>query len=75
VNTWVRDPQGREHVGDTLVMTLTPAAPSVLKGEAYDQRRKDTYSMTMSFDAEGMKTNGCVVFGLLCKTAEWTRVQ
>jgi uncharacterized protein (DUF2147 family) len=75
INTWVRDPQGSEKVGDTLVLTLVPASPSVLKGKAYDQRRQMTYSMTMTFDPEGMKTHGCVVFGLVCKTAEWTRGQ
>jgi uncharacterized protein (DUF2147 family) len=73
VNTWVRDPQGSEMVGDTLVLTLTPASPSVLKGRAYDQRRQMTYSMTITFDPAGMTTHGCVVFGLLCKTAEWAR--
>jgi uncharacterized protein (DUF2147 family) len=73
VNTWVRDPQGNEKVGDTLVLTLTPASPSVMQGKAYDQRRQMTYSMTMTFDPVGMTTHGCIVFGLLCKTAEWAR--
>ncbi|WP_158931621.1 DUF2147 domain-containing protein [Acidisphaera sp. S103] len=75
VNTWVRDPKGNEKLGDTLVMTLKPNTPSDLSGRAYDKRRDMSYSMHISLGPSGMETRGCVLFGVLCKTAEWTRVQ
>lgn len=75
VNTWVRDPDGREKVGDVLDMTLVPDAGAVLKGKAHDRRRDMTLSVTLSFDGEGMETRGCVFFGLLCKSAGWHRVR
>ncbi len=73
VNTWVRDPEGREKVGDVLDMTLTPASGSELKGKAHDRRRDMTLSVTLSFTGDQMRTRGCVFFGLLCKSATWHR--
>jgi uncharacterized protein (DUF2147 family) len=73
VNTWVRDPEGSEKVGDTLVLSLQEASPSAFKGEAYDQRRNMTYAMTISLAAGDMRTHGCMLMGLLCKSADWIR--
>jgi uncharacterized protein (DUF2147 family) len=75
VNTWVRDPDSDEKPGDTLVMTLHPVSPTALSGRAYDRRRRKDFSMNISLGASGMLTKGCVLFGILCKSAEWTRDQ
>jgi uncharacterized protein (DUF2147 family) len=74
VNTWVRDPEGREKVGDVLEMMVAPESGSALKGKAHDRRRDMTFSVTLSFDGDGMRSRGCVLFGLLCKSADWHRV-
>jgi uncharacterized protein (DUF2147 family) len=73
VNTWVRDPDSDEKVGDTLVMTLHPVSPTALSGHAYDQRRRMDFSMHISLGASGMQTKGCVMLDILCKSTEWTR--
>ncbi|MDE1895607.1 MAG: DUF2147 domain-containing protein [Rhodospirillales bacterium] len=75
VNIWVRDPNGAEKVGDRLEMALAPtASPGILKGPAYDVRRKMHYRMTMTLAGGTMRTRGCVLFGVICKTAQWNRV-
>lgn len=75
VNTWVRNPEGAEHVGDRLVMTLAPGArPGVLRGSAYDVRRKRHYSITLTLEGTRMRTSGCVLFGIICKSAWWNRI-
>lgn len=74
VNTWVRNPAGDEKPGDTLVMTLAPESPTELSGRAYDKRRDMTFSMNISFGPSGMRTEGCLFLGMLCRSAEWTRV-
>jgi uncharacterized protein (DUF2147 family) len=73
-NTWVRDSSGGEAVGDKLVMTLKRSSDSVWDGEARDQKRNLTLSMRISV-SEGNKmiTYGCVLFGVVCKTVNWTR--
>jgi uncharacterized protein (DUF2147 family) len=72
-NTWVRDPDGDETLGDELVMTLKPAAASMLSGEAYDRRRDRTYVMQITLDGNSMTSRGCVLGGLLCRSTAWTR--
>ncbi|MDE1905448.1 MAG: DUF2147 domain-containing protein [Rhodospirillales bacterium] len=75
VNIWVRDPNGAEKVGDKLVLTLAPTAnPDILKGPAYDVRRKMHYTMSMTLIGTHMRTKGCVLFGVICKSAQWNRV-
>lgn len=75
VNTWVRDPGGDERLDDTLVLTLKPDSPTALSGRAYDRRRNISYSMHISLTSSDMRTSGCVMLGMLCKSAEWTRTQ
>ena len=75
VNIWVRDPAGAEKVGDKLVLALAPTdRPGILKGRAYDVRRNMHYTMTMTLTGAHMRTKGCVVFGIICKSAQWNRV-
>jgi uncharacterized protein (DUF2147 family) len=75
-NTWVRDTNSGEAVGDTLVMTLTPQSDSVLSGEAFDHKRNKTYAMRITLQqASRMTTHGCVFAGLICKSEDWTRIQ
>jgi uncharacterized protein (DUF2147 family) len=75
-NTWVKDPNGSEKVGDELVMTLQPASSSVLQGQAYDVRRKATYKITVTLEGgTGLQTSGCILLGIVCKSAQWTRTK
>ncbi len=73
VNQWVRDADSDEKPGDVLVMSLKPTAPGRFEGEAYDKRRDRRYAMTLSLTPNGMRTEGCVLMGLICRGAEWTR--
>ncbi len=73
-NTWVKDPNGTEHVGDRLVLSLSPVSPTVFKGEAYDVRRQAHYKMTITVQSGTLSTTGCVMLGILCKSVGWTRV-
>jgi uncharacterized protein (DUF2147 family) len=72
-NTWVKNPKGKEHVGDELILSLQPASGSVLKGQGYDVRRKMKFSMTITLQPTSMRTSGCVLLGVVCKTADWSR--
>lgn len=75
VNTWVKDPNGKEKVGDKLILTLKPVSSSELQGQAYDVRRQAHYKMTITFEGgTAMQTSGCVLLGIICKNADWTRL-
>jgi uncharacterized protein (DUF2147 family) len=75
VNTWVSDPSGDEKLGDTLEMTLQVKSPTMLSGRAHDERRNMTYSIDIIVGPSSMQTQGCMLFGMLCKRAQWKRLQ
>lgn len=72
-NTWVRNPDGPEKLGDRLILNVHPHGADRLTGQAYDVRRKLSYSMTIKFSGRNMQTSGCVLLGFICKTAHWRR--
>lgn len=73
-NTWIKDPDSEEKVGDRLILTLKPVSADELDGDAHDERRNMNYEMRMTVQPTSLKTSGCILFGLLCKSAEWTRI-
>jgi uncharacterized protein (DUF2147 family) len=75
-NTWVQDTSNGEAIGDQLIMTLRPESVSVLSGEAFDEKRDKTYTISITLkQANQMTTRGCVLAGLICKSEGWTRLQ
>jgi uncharacterized protein (DUF2147 family) len=74
VSTWIRDKSGDEQVGDRLVMTLEAQSATALVGDAFDVKRNRNYSLKISFvGPDTMQTRGCMMKGIVCKTANWTR--
>jgi uncharacterized protein (DUF2147 family) len=71
-NTWVCDTSGGENVGDRLIMELDKGE-SVLTGEAFDPQRNLTYKLKINLSDSRFVSRGCVVLGMLCKTASWQR--
>ena len=74
-NTWIKDPNSGEAVGDKLIMTLAPHGTSVLAGSAYDVRRAASYSVQISVQNDQMQTRGCMLVGVVCKSLNWIRAQ
>jgi uncharacterized protein (DUF2147 family) len=72
-NTWAKNPQGDEKVGDKLVMTLKATDGERWEGAAFDPQRDRRYSMELSVSGNKMTTRGCVLTGILCRNAGWTR--
>jgi uncharacterized protein (DUF2147 family) len=71
-NTFIRDPQSDEKVGDVLVMTLEDKGDA-LSGTAFDKRRNKSYNISVSVNNGSMNTRGCILGGLLCKGVAWTK--
>jgi uncharacterized protein (DUF2147 family) len=76
VNTWIKDPAGNEKVGDRLIFDIARQSDGSLKGTAFDPQRDMNYNLKIQLadDKDQMTTKGCVVFGLLCKSMSWTRL-
>ncbi|MDQ0395802.1 DUF2147 domain-containing protein [Labrys monachus] len=74
-NTWIRDRDSSEKVGDRLEMTLKATGAAMWAGQAYDPKRRMTFAMTMTLSAGRLQTRGCMLGGLLCRNVGWTRVR
>ncbi len=73
-HTWVRDQSDGEAVGDRLVMTLAPVGNARLAGTAFDVKRNLSYSVQIAVAPRHLRTRGCLIKGILCRTIDWTRV-
>lgn len=73
-NTWIRDTSSGEAVGDRLVMSLKDRGAGRYTGEAFDAKRDLTFAFEMRVNGSTMVTRGCIVGGLLCKSANWSRL-
>lgn len=75
VNVWVKPGTRDEKIGDYLILDLSLSRNSVWIGHAYDPQRKLTYRIELRYNAQTMTTKGCIIGGLICKTAHWERIQ
>jgi uncharacterized protein (DUF2147 family) len=73
-NLWIRDTSKGEAPGDQLIMSVKRSSDTEFSGTAYDPKRGMSYSVDVTVGNQTMKTKGCVLARLLCKTVGWTRV-
>ncbi len=45
------------------------------KGAAFNPEDGKTYTGELRVSGDRLKTSGCVLGGLICKTINWTRVE
>jgi uncharacterized protein (DUF2147 family) len=74
-NLWIRDRSKGETPGDQLIMSVKRSSDTEFSGTAYDPKRGLTYSVDITLENQAMKTRGCVLARLLCKTVGWAQVQ
>lgn len=74
INTWIKDTSNGEEAGHRLIMDVKPDGPYQFSGRAYDPQRERSYSISIRVSGRRMTTRGCV-FGVLCKSETWTRLQ
>ena|ERR1700733_13513723 len=73
-NLWIRDTSKGEAPGDQLIMSVKRSSDTEFSGTAYDPKRGMSYSVDVTVGNQTMKTKGCVLARLLCKTVGWTQV-
>lgn len=74
INTWIKPGHKGEKVGDKLIMTLNDGEGDVFDGSAHDPQRNLTLKIRVTAEPETLTTRGCVLGGVICKTARWTRL-
>lgn len=74
-NTWVRDDNGREKVGEKLIFKNLTQDREGWVGSAYDPQRNLTVSARLKLVGNRLVSSGCVLGGVICRSVDWTRVE
>ncbi len=72
---WLKEPSGLARVGQRVFYNMKPQGDGTWKGAAFNPEDGKTYSGTMKLSGDALTTAGCVLGGLICKSAHWTRVR
>ena len=73
VIVWLKSPASKAHVGQQVFFDMTRTDQSIWTGKAFNPDDGKTYSGKMVLSGKKLKTSGCVLGGLICKTVAWQR--
>src|SRR5438270_9680353 len=66
---------GPEHFIGTEILHVSAAGDGLLKGKAFDPESNMHIPATVRFvDSGTIEIQGCALFGMMCKTQRWTKV-
>lgn len=71
---WLKDADGPAKVGQRVFYDMKPDGAGKWQGSAFNPEDGKTYSGTMALQGGQLKTSGCVLGGLICRSVTWTRV-
>lgn len=73
VIVWLKRANSKAHVGQQVFFDMTRADQNSWTGKAFNPEDGKTYSGKMVLSGKKLKTSGCVLGGLICKTVAWQR--
>src|ERR1700738_994709 len=72
---WLKPGSGlNAKVGKRLFFDMRPSGANSWTGKAVSSDTGSIYSGKMSVEGSTLRTSGCIVGGLICKSASWRRV-
>ena len=72
---WVKDPERASEIGLKVFFDMKPSGPGTWEGQAFNPEDEKTYTGKMVLEGGALKTSGCVLGGLICKSVNWTRLK
>jgi uncharacterized protein (DUF2147 family) len=70
---WLKNPNSKAHVGEKVFFDMARADQNSWTGSAFNPEDGKTYSGKMVVSGRKLRTSGCVLGGLICKSMNWTR--
>jgi uncharacterized protein (DUF2147 family) len=70
---WLKHAQGTAKVGQRVFFDMIRSDQITWTGKAFNPDDGRTYSGKMVLSGKKLKTSGCVMGGLICKTVVWVR--
>lgn len=71
---WLKDADGPAKIGQRVFYDMKPDGAGKWQGSAFNPEDGKVYSGTMTLQGSQLKTSGCVLGGLICRTTNWNRV-
>lgn len=71
---WLKDANGPAKIGQRVFFDMKADGPGKWQGSAFNPEDNKNYSGTMFLQGAQLKTSGCVLGGLICRSVNWTRV-
>ncbi len=71
--SWLKESGGPAKVGERVFFDMKPSGENQWRGSAYNPEDGKTYTGKMTLSGSTLTTSGCVLGGLICKSASWTR--
>jgi len=71
--SWLKNAAGAAKVGQRVFSDMVRADQITWTGKAFNPEYGRTYSGKMVLSGKKLKTSGCVMGGLICKTVVWVR--
>ncbi len=72
---WLRDRDSPSHLGQRVFFEMKAKGPNTWSGKALNPEDGRTYSGVMTLSGATLTTSGCVLAGLICRSAGWSRVR
>lgn len=70
---WLKDAEGPAKIGQRVFYDMKPDGAGKWSGSAFNPEDGKTYSGTMALSGGALKTSGCVLGGLICRSVSWSR--
>lgn len=70
---WLKEADGPAKVGQRVFYDMKPDGAGKWQGSAFNPEDGKTYSGTMALQGSQLKTSGCVLGGLICRSVVWSR--
>ena len=72
---WVKPgSDSKAKIGQRLFFEMRPNGANSWTGKAASPDSGSVYSGKMSIEGSGLNTSGCMVGGLICKSANWKKI-
>jgi uncharacterized protein (DUF2147 family) len=71
---WLKDKSGPAKIGQRVFFGMKPDGENQWAGSAFNPEDGETYSGYMTLSGGRLKTQGCVMGGLICRSVNWTKV-
>lgn len=72
---WLRDKDSAAHIGQKVFFDMAPAGDGTWNGSAFNPEDGKTYDGKIVLKGESLRSSGCALAGLICKSFGWRRAE